>query len=146
MGNISCRPDEDFNTVTEWGSACPSLTEITLPRKRISYCSFPPHIYSNLIQDSEDLSWYRISETVWIPDPKHRTGAAWLSDAIKSKRHHKWDTIAESIEDAILNTTAAPPDFTETIANVRSYLEDLIRTETGIYSPSVRITEDTKSA
>jgi hypothetical protein len=141
MGDISCRPDEDFNTVTEWGDACPSLTEITLPRKRTSHRSFSPHIYSCLVEDSEDLSWYRISENVWIPDPKHRAGAAWLSDAIKSKQHHKWDTISESIEDDILDTTAAPPDFTETIASARSHLEDLIRTETKISSPSVRITE-----
>ncbi|KAF8188966.1 hypothetical protein BJ912DRAFT_926152 [Pholiota molesta] len=97
MGDISCRPDEDFNTVTEWGNACPSLTEITLPHSETSL-----------------------------------NGAAWLSDAIKSKQHHKWDTIAESIEDAILDTTAAPPDFTETIASARSRLEDLIRTETKI--------------
>ncbi len=32
MGSISCSLDEDLSTVTEWGEACPSLTEITLPR------------------------------------------------------------------------------------------------------------------
>lgn len=32
MGNVTCNLDEDFNTVTEWGETCPTLTEITLPR------------------------------------------------------------------------------------------------------------------
>ena len=32
-GDISCQIDQDFTTVTEWSEACPSLTEISLPRK-----------------------------------------------------------------------------------------------------------------
>ncbi|KAF9477266.1 hypothetical protein BDN70DRAFT_862077 [Pholiota conissans] len=117
MGNIACRLDEDFTTVTCWGDACPSLTEISLPH-------------------SEDLSWYRISENVWIPDPKHKAGAAWLSDAVTSKRHHKWGVIAEGLETNILNTTAAPTDFVDTIANARSHLEDLLRSDNRLNSPN----------
>lgn len=77
--------------------------------------------------DSDDLSWYRISERVWIPDPKHIKGAAWLADAVASKRHHKWGAIAKSLERTIIKTTSPPPDFADTIANVRSHLEDLLR-------------------
>ena len=33
MGNVSCQIDLDFATVTEWGQACPSLSEIMLPRE-----------------------------------------------------------------------------------------------------------------
>jgi len=33
MGDVKCQLDKDFATVTEWGESCPSLVEITLPRK-----------------------------------------------------------------------------------------------------------------
>lgn len=35
MGNITSQIEKDFATVTEWGDACPSLVEITLPREFI---------------------------------------------------------------------------------------------------------------
>ncbi|KJA16018.1 hypothetical protein HYPSUDRAFT_193738 [Hypholoma sublateritium FD-334 SS-4] len=111
MGNISCSLDEDLSTVTEWGEACLSLTEITLPH-------------------SNDLSWYKISERVWIPDPKHIAGAAWLSDAVASKQHHKWGAIAEGLKRTVTKTGTPPPESTDTIANVRVHLEDLLRSST----------------
>lgn len=79
--------------------------------------------------DSDYLSWYRISERVWIPDPKHIAGAAWLSDAVASKQHYKWGAIAEGLKKTA-TTTTPPPEFTDTIANARVHLEDLLRSST----------------
>jgi hypothetical protein len=36
MGDVQCRMDDDFATVTSWGSVCPSLVECSLPRKDLS--------------------------------------------------------------------------------------------------------------
>ncbi|KAF8964506.1 hypothetical protein BDZ97DRAFT_1815441 [Flammula alnicola] len=102
MGDISCQIDQDFSTVTEWGDACPSLIEITLPRKLVSLLN--------------DLSWYRVSESVWIPDPKHTAGGA---------------VIVEGLDGRLERTTPTPIEFIETIANVRSQLGGMLRPNTG---------------
>lgn len=109
MGNITSQIEKDFATVTEWGDACPSLVEITLPH-------------------SKDLSWYRISENVWIPDPQHTAGGSWLYNTIVLKRHPSWNTFVDGLEDRLEKTTpATPTDYIEIIATVRLRLGGMLR-------------------
>ncbi|KDR79497.1 hypothetical protein GALMADRAFT_1243212 [Galerina marginata CBS 339.88] len=115
MSNISPRIDKDFATVTEWGGACPSLVEISLPH-------------------SHGLSWYRISDNVWIPDPRHTAGGSWLYDTVVLRRHPKWNTIVASLEEKAVPTeteigTASGGSFIDTIAIVKRQLDGILKKE-----------------
>jgi len=38
--DVECRMDHDWQTAMAWGSACPSLSEITFPRMSILFILF----------------------------------------------------------------------------------------------------------
>lgn len=138
MGNISSHIERDFATVTEWGDACPSLVEITLPRElRTTYSArLKDSFHSSPIPDSKELSWYRISENVWIPDPQHTAGGTWLYNTIVMKRHPRWNNFVDGLEDRLEKTApTTPTDYIEIIATVRLRLGGMLRETKG--DPSV---------
>lgn len=88
----------------------------------------PFHLLSLRITDSKELSWYRISENVWIPDPQHTAGGSWLYNTIVLKRHPSWNTFVDGLEDRLEKTTpATPTDYIEIIATVRLRLGGMLR-------------------
>jgi hypothetical protein len=130
MGDVKCQLDKDFATVTEWGESCPSLVEITLPRerRRPTYSYFEKYllIYFFGLVDSNGLAWYKISNTLWIPDPRHNTAITWLRDATVLKRF-RWDFISDELEQSLCKSTAHPSEYTETITAVRHRFGTLLR-------------------
>ncbi|PPQ64965.1 hypothetical protein CVT24_008153 [Panaeolus cyanescens] len=119
MGNISCQMDQDFTTVTDWGEACSSLVEITLPH-------------------SNGMSWFRLSGNLWIPDPRHTSGGPWLYDTVVLKRHPRWNSIVDGLKgrecsltySSLSGTSAAAfasAAFGDSIVSMRRYLSNLLR-------------------
>ena len=133
MGDVKCQLDKDFATVTEWGESCPSLVEITLPREYHRTSSSLSLIDSFFfffgLVDSNGLAWYKISNTLWIPDPRHNTAITWLRDAMILKRF-RWDFMSDELEQTLCKSTAAanpPSEYTETITAVRHRFGTLLR-------------------
>jgi len=97
MSNISSVIEEDLKIVTQWGKDCRSLQEISLPRKgatpNIIICA-----YFVFLPDSDGLSWFRISDNVWVPDHRHQAGMKWIRDAIASDRFPSWVVITNKLE------------------------------------------------
>ena len=129
MGDVKCQLDKDFATVTEWGESCPSLVEITLPRK--CHRLTPTSTYLSIfLVDSNGLSWYKISNTLWIPDPRHNAAITWLRDAMVLKRF-RWDVMSDELEQTLCKNTANPNEYTETITAVRHRFGTLLRGKNG---------------
>lgn len=117
MSNIKCQLDKDFTTVTEWGESCPSLLEISLPRecRRLLWIILT---INQLWLDSNGLSWYKTSSSLWIPDPRHNTAITWLHDAIILKRV-RWEVLVDELERTLCKGMANPNEYTESITAVR---------------------------
>lgn len=79
MGDVQCRMDDDFVTVTSWGAVCPSLMECTLPH-------------------SSNLKWLRVLDDLWFPDPSDPQGVAWLLGMAYFRRYPQWNKIIRIIE------------------------------------------------
>ncbi|KAF8803472.1 hypothetical protein BYT27DRAFT_7260221 [Phlegmacium glaucopus] len=109
MGDVKCQLDKDFATVTEWGEGCSSLVEITLPH-------------------SNGLSWYRIRNSLWIPDPRHNVAITWLRDALILKQI-RWDVVLDELEQTLCKSTANPNEYSETITAVRHRFGTLLQGE-----------------
>ncbi|CAA7270516.1 unnamed protein product [Cyclocybe aegerita] len=114
MGDVTCQLDQDASTVTEWGEACPSLVEITLPH-------------------SDGLSWFRFSGNVWVPDPKHALGVRWLETAIE-KKTSMLNSIAEGLDVGHQSESprSHPREFHESIAAVRWQVGIMLGNRVGI--------------
>lgn len=69
-----------------------------------------------------------MSKNVWIPDPKHTAGGAWLYDRVVLKRHPEWKTIVEALQGTLSEPLPAlRGDSTETIAGMRNRLDGLLQ-------------------
>ena len=84
--------------------------------------------------DSNDLSWYKISNNLWIPDPRHNTAITWLRDAMVRKRF-RWDIMSDELDQTMCKnttgtTTTNPSEHTETITAVRHRFGTLLRGKT----------------
>jgi hypothetical protein len=134
MGDVKCQLDKDFTTVTEWGESCPSLVEITLPREchRRLILLLLEYFIDRLffLVDSNGLSWYKISNTLWIPDPRHNTAITWLRDAMVLKRF-RWDLMSDELDQTLCKSTTNPSEYTETITAVRHRFGTLLRGKNG---------------
>ncbi|TFK37845.1 hypothetical protein BDQ12DRAFT_723920 [Crucibulum laeve] len=101
---IESRPDDDFATVTEWGEACSSLCEITLPH-------------------SNSLSWFRIAENMWIPDPRDPIGVNWLFERVVARTYPGWERVIDNLEERVRKSNSNPDIFERSFARVRGFLE-----------------------
>ncbi|KAH9476335.1 hypothetical protein JR316_0011910 [Psilocybe cubensis] len=123
MGDISSPIDKELSIVTTWGTACPSLAEISLPH-------------------SKGLCWYKIAENVWIPDPKHTLGGKWLYETVVLKRHPGWKTIVDNLDDNHPSNSAGIVSggaYTNTIAVVKRHLDGLIKKEGSVQKSTAHI-------
>ena len=81
--------------------------------------------------DSNGLSWYKISNNLWIPDPRHNTAITWLRDAMVLKRF-RWDVMmSDELEQTLCKGIANPSEYTETITAVRHRFGTLLRGKNG---------------
>lgn len=85
---------------------------------------------SIFLVDSNGLSWYKISNTLWIPDPRHNAAITWLRDAMVLKRF-RWDVMSDELEQTLCKNTANPNEYTETITAVRHRFGTLLRGKNG---------------
>jgi len=101
MGDVQCRMDDDFATVTSWGAACPSLLECILPRKLFfdGHLLFLISFYYSYV-DSNNLKWLRVLDDLWFPDPSDPQGFAWLLGMVYSRRYPQWSRVVGVIEEA----------------------------------------------
>ncbi|KAJ7859769.1 hypothetical protein B0H14DRAFT_3628330 [Mycena olivaceomarginata] len=70
--------DHAFETVTAWGTACPSLIECTVPQ-------------------SSDVKWVRVCDNLWLPDPSQPDSARWIWDMLRACRYPGWDRVVDAI-------------------------------------------------
>lgn len=64
--------------------------------------------------DSNGLSWYKISNNVWIPDPRHNVAVTWLRSAMVLKRF-RWDVLLHDLEETLGKGTGNPSEYAETV-------------------------------
>jgi hypothetical protein len=79
---IKSRMNDDFETVAAWGTACPTLNDVTLPRTSVWRC-YPAEklIVSGYLDGSQ---WLRIYDDFWMPDPTDRHSLQWLVNTVRS--------------------------------------------------------------
>ncbi|KAF6742556.1 hypothetical protein DFP72DRAFT_830366 [Ephemerocybe angulata] len=87
MGSIQCNLDEDFKTVKAWGAACPSLEEIVLPH-------------------SAGVTWHRVVDGLWLPDPRNQCGAVWLYESVMSRKYPDWNRVVKFLETRVAFSSA----------------------------------------
>ncbi|KAF9456671.1 hypothetical protein BDZ94DRAFT_332371 [Collybia nuda] len=79
MGEVECRMDDDFATVSGWGAACPTLSEC-------------------ILSHSNGLKWIRVVDDVWVPDPCDHRGVRWLTGMLRSNRFPQWNRVLAVIQ------------------------------------------------
>jgi hypothetical protein len=92
--------------------------------------------------DSDDLVWYRVTHAVWIPDPRHAAGSAWLYDGVVRKRQHmvipQWSAIVDALRLEEVSTASGEQphgssdgahydELTDPMAGMRTHLGDILR-------------------
>ncbi|KAJ3538641.1 hypothetical protein NMY22_g5082 [Coprinellus aureogranulatus] len=82
MGDVQCVMEDDFQTVRSWGEACPSLGQIILP-------------HSNM------MTWYRVVDDLWVPDPRNLRGATWLYSTVMRGEYPSWDRVVDSLKSRV---------------------------------------------
>ncbi|RDB16578.1 hypothetical protein Hypma_002742 [Hypsizygus marmoreus] len=100
MNDVKCNMDEDFATVTAWGSACPSLLECILPH-------------------SNGMKWIRIHD-LWLPDPNSEQGMEWTWDMLCSNGHPQWNRLLVDIEARLRRKAVYARGVEEAISVLRS--------------------------
>jgi len=70
------------------------------------------------LADSNGLSWYKISNSLWIPDPRHNSAVTWLRDSLILKRI-RWDVVLDELDQTF--KSANPSEYAETITAVRHW-------------------------
>lgn len=82
MGDIQCVLENDFQTVRSWGEACPSLQQVILPH-------------------SGAMTWYRVIDDLWIPDPRDQRGAAWLYRIVMRREYPSWNRVLQCLRSRV---------------------------------------------
>ena len=76
------------------------LSRLLYPREYRLTLTFELLIINRLLFcliGSNGLAWYKISNTLWIPDPRNNTAITWLRDAMVLKRF-RWDFMTDELE------------------------------------------------